>query len=115
MFENLELWRTVEAAGGRRAVPLDLYVLRRPPEAAHFWSQRVRQAFDELARPPVLLAELAILPVVAGLALTGRGRALLAGALAAVAVAEYGRRIARGTRYFPASASWLAPLWLMER
>ncbi len=115
MFENLELWRTVQAAGGRQAAPLDLYVLRRPPEASHFWSQRVRQAFDEFARPPVLLAELAVLPALFGLVLMRRGRVLLAGPFIAVAVAEYGRRLHGGTRYFPASASWLAPLWLLER
>src|SRR4051812_7594126 len=51
MFENLELVRTVLAAGGRESVPLDLFVARRPSTARHFWSQRVRQAYDELARP----------------------------------------------------------------
>src|SRR5690606_32390788 len=43
LFENLELVRTVQAAGGREAVALDLLVERRPPTAVHFLSQRVRQ------------------------------------------------------------------------
>lgn len=45
LFENLELVRTVRAAGGSEAVPLDLFVARRPPAAAHFVSQRTRQAY----------------------------------------------------------------------
>ena len=36
LFENLELVRTVLAAGGREAVPLDLYVRRRPARPAIF-------------------------------------------------------------------------------
>lgn len=115
LFENLELWRTVEAAGGQGIVPLGLYVRRRPPDASHFWSQRVRQAYDEFARPPVLLAELAILPTATAIVLTRHTRALLAAVLGVVAAAEYGRRIEGGTRYFPGSCSWLAPLWLFER
>jgi hypothetical protein len=51
LFENLELVRTVRAAGGTEAHPLDLYVRRLPPKTSHFWSQRVRQAYDEFARP----------------------------------------------------------------
>src|SRR3954453_18482869 len=44
LFENLELIRTVEAAGGRTLSPLDFYVPRRPPSTGKFLSQRVRQA-----------------------------------------------------------------------
>src|SRR4029079_2928969 len=51
IFENLELMRTIEAAGGRVATPLDLYVRRLPPTTAHFISQRVRQAYDDFALP----------------------------------------------------------------
>ena len=51
LFENLELIRTVKAGGGTVASPLDLYVRRIPPTTRHFWSQRRRQAYDELARP----------------------------------------------------------------
>jgi len=115
LFENLELWRTVEAGGGQGIVPLGLYVLRRPPDPSHFWSQRVRQAYDEFARPPLLLAELAILPAAIGIVLSRRTRALVPAVIAVVAVAEYGRRIEGGARYFPASSSWMAPLWLIER
>ncbi|MCK9486458.1 MAG: glycosyltransferase family 2 protein [Dehalococcoidia bacterium] len=115
LFENLELCRTVEAAGGRHLVAPDLYVRRKPPTARHFWSQRVRQAYDEFARPPVLLAELAVAPAVAAVLLARRPGSLLAGALGVVALAEVGRRRAGGARYFPPHASVMAPVWVLER
>ena len=65
LFENLELIRTVEAAGGRVLSPPDLYVRRLPPSTAHFWSQRVRQAYDEFARPWRLVAYLVLAPLAA--------------------------------------------------
>jgi hypothetical protein len=52
----------MRAVGWREAVPLDLFVVRRPPQTAHFASQRVRQAYDEWARPRRLATQLAILP-----------------------------------------------------
>ena len=115
MFENLELVRTVLAAGGREAVLLDTFVLRRPSTVRHFCSQRVRQAYDELARPTRLAAQAAVLPAVVALALTGHWLALLAGAAAVSGLAELGRQRAGGRRVFPATASLLAPAWLMER
>jgi hypothetical protein len=51
LFEDLELMRTVQAAGGLVARPLDLVVPRRPPATGRFWGQRVRQAYDDLAQP----------------------------------------------------------------
>lgn len=115
MFENLELVRTVRAAGGVEVVPLDLFVMRRPSTTRHFWSQRVRQAYDEIARLPRLLVQLAVLPAaIVGVASFG-WRALAFGALAIVIAAELGRRRAHGTRVFPFSASLLAPAWVAER
>ena len=114
MFENLELVRTIQAAGGREAVPLDLFVERRPPDVAHFLSQRVRQAYDEWARPRRLVAQLAILPVAALVARTNP-RWLLVGAGVAVAAAEVGRRKANGRRVFPATSALWAPAWIAER
>jgi hypothetical protein len=115
MFENLELVRTVVAAGGVEAAPLDLYVRRTPPSSAHFWSQRVRQAYDELARPGRLVCFLAVVPVSVGLVATGRRRAVVAAAAVSVAVAEAGRRRAGGTAVFPPDTSLFAPLWIGER
>ncbi|MEJ7811453.1 MAG: glycosyltransferase family 2 protein, partial [Gemmatimonadaceae bacterium] len=115
MFENLELVRTVVAAGGREAVLLDAFVARRPSTARHFWSQRVRQAYDELARPSRLAAQLAVLPATLLLGAALGWRALAAGAALVVGVAEVGRRRAGGARVFPASAALLAPAWLAER
>ena len=45
LFENLELVRTVKAAGGLEHSAAGIYVRRLPPSAHHFWSQRVRQAY----------------------------------------------------------------------
>jgi Glycosyl transferase family 21 len=115
LFENLELLRTVRAAGGRVLTPLDLYVRRLPPDTGHFLGQRVRQAYDELARPARLAAALAVVPAAAAMAARRRWRPLLAGAGLAVAAAEAGRRRAGGRAVFPASASLLAPVWLLER
>ena len=115
LFENLELMRTVHAAGGRVATPLDLYVARRPPSTAHFLSQRVRQAYDDFAIPARIAAFLALAPLAAGSLRQGRGRRLLAGALVSMAVAEVGRRRAGGATRFPPSSSLLAPAWVAER
>ena len=115
LFENLELLRTVRAAGGTVLTPLDLYVRRLPPDTGHFLGQRVRQAYDELARPARLAASLALLPGAAALAARRRWWPLAAAASLAVAAAETGRRRAGGRAVFPASSSLLAPVWLLER
>ena len=115
MFENLELVRTVLAAGGKEVVPLDLFVARRPSTSRHFWSQRVRQAYDELARPLRLAIQLAVMPLAIFGAATFGWPALAAGAVAIAGAAELGRRRAGGASVFPASASLLAPAWVAER
>lgn len=115
MFENLELVRTIVAAGGREAALVDVFVPRRPSTARHFWSQRVRQAYDEIARPERLALQLALLPLGVALAVTGRWRILAAGAVLAILIADVGRRRGGGRRVFPARTSLCAPLWLIER
>ncbi|MEV4455915.1 glycosyltransferase family 2 protein [Microbispora sp. NPDC049633] len=115
LFENLELIRTVRAYGGREVRPLDLYVRRLPPDARRFWSQRIRQAYDDLAQPARMTAFLAVLPCV-GVALWRRRPELIAaGAAAMVGLAEIGRRRAGGRRIFPATSSLFAPVWVLER
>lgn len=115
MFENLELVRTVRAAGGNEAVLYDAFVARRPSTTAHFLSQRVRQAYDEMARPARLVSQLATLPVLVLLAERWGWRALAAAAVIAIAIAEAGRWRAGARRVFPAVASLLAPAWVLER
>lgn len=115
LFENLELVRTVLAAGGTEAVPLDLFVRRLPPDARHFWSQRVRQAYDELARPLRLGVSLGVLPLLVGLLAGRRWRTLALGVAASIGLAECGRRRGGGRAVFPASSSLLAPAWIVER
>jgi hypothetical protein len=115
LFENLELIRTLRAHGGRTISPLDLYVARVPPSAAHFWGQRTRQAYDDFALPARMALWLAVVPLL--LLAAARRRPMLAAAPTALAIAaaERGRRRAGGTAVFPASSSLLAPVWVVER
>lgn len=115
LFENLELVRTMRAVGGKELVAFDLFVQRKPPSTHHFWSQRVRQAYDEFARPVHLVVSLALLPLTLVLALQRRWRALIVGLTGVICLAEIGRRRGRGRLVFPFAASLLAPAWLMER
>ena len=115
MFENLELVRTVVAAGGREVVLLDALVARRPSTARQFWSQRVRQAYDELARPGRLTTQLAVLPGGFLVRNVAGWPGLAAGAAIAIALAEVGRRRAGGTKVFPPTSSLFAPVWIAER
>ncbi|MGH2500233.1 MAG: glycosyltransferase [Candidatus Limnocylindria bacterium] len=115
LFENLELVRTVRAAGGRELIASDLYVRRLPSTVARFWSQRVRQAYDELARPARLALSLLILPVATLIAAADAGGVLVLVAAAAIALAETGRRREGGAAVFPATTALFAPLWLAER
>jgi hypothetical protein len=115
LFENLELIRTVRGHGGRELIATGLYVRRRPPTVGRFWSQRVRQAYDDLAQPARMALFLAILPGLS-VALARRNWVgpTLAG-LSIVALAEVGRRRAAGTAVYPASSALLAPIWVLER
>jgi hypothetical protein len=115
IFENLELLRTIRAAGGEVLSPLDLYVARRPPSTQHFLSQRVRQAYDDFAIPARMAAWLTVVPGLAAAALRRRWRAPALTAAGLVALAEIGRRRAGGRRFFGARASLFAPLWVTER
>jgi hypothetical protein len=115
LFENLELMRTVHAAGGTVATALDLYVARQPPSAAHFLSQRVRQAYDDFAVPLRMGAFLALLPLAANLPRRRRLRSIVLAGAVSVALAEAGRQRASGASRFPFTASLLAPAWIAER
>ncbi|MEP6697222.1 MAG: glycosyltransferase family 2 protein [Pseudonocardiales bacterium] len=115
MFENLELIRTVRAHGGRAGWDRSLLVARRPPTTRHFLGQRVRQAYDELARPAHLLPALLVLPALVLALGRRRWRAVAAAAATTAAVAETGRHRGGGAERFPAVASLLAPLWVLER
>ena len=113
LFENLELWRTMQAKGFRTTVAPDIVVRRVPPSPPDFWSQRVRQAYDDLAQPGRLVAELAILPALLTAARGRRGTVAFAAATT-VAVAEVGRRRIGGG-FVPPVVSLAAPVWLLER
>lgn len=115
LFENLELIRTVRARGGLVRDAPWLYVRRVPCTARRFWSQRVRQAYDDLAQPWRLAWSLPVLPVVGVCAARRAHRALAAGGLLVVLLAEAGRRRAGGRAVFPACTSLFAPVWVLER
>jgi hypothetical protein len=115
LFENLELIRTFEAAGATVASLLDLYVRRLPPSTQGFLSQRVRQAYDELALPARLVTWLAVWPLLVLATVRKRPGAIVTTAFSTIAIAEVGRRRAGGANVFPARASWFAPLWILER
>lgn len=115
LFENLELVRTIRRRGGRELVARGLFVARRPPTTRHFWHQRIRQAYDEFARPSRLIVALSFLPVLA-VAITRRKFGVVAMlAIVPVVVAAGGWARSSAYRYF----SWLsvaaAPLWILER
>ena len=114
IFENLQLMRTVRAAGGRVDTALDLYVRRLPPSTRQFLSQRVRQAYDDFAIPLRIGAFLSFGPV-AALAFRERIRVAAALAIGSMALAENGRRRGDGTSVYPASGSLMAPAWIAER
>jgi hypothetical protein len=111
LFENLELVRAVKAGGGRERVLFDVVVPRRPPSTGRFLEQRVRQAYDEWARPWRLAIQLAVLPAM----VRWPRRAPIAVATTAVALAEVGRRRAGGRAHWSPSASLWAVPWVAER
>jgi hypothetical protein len=115
LFENLELIRTVRAAGGTIVNAPDLYVRRIPPSARGFRSQRVRQAYDDFALPGRFAIELALGPAIVAALWRRHLRLLVVGAVGAVALAEWGRRRAGGRGVFAASTTCFAPAWVIER
>ncbi|MBO3102542.1 glycosyltransferase [Cellulomonas fengjieae] len=115
LFENLELLRTVRAGGGREIRADDLWVRRRPPTVRHFWSQRVRQAYDSLAQPARLCVEAAVLPTLVWALLRRRPGPVVALVAGVSAIAWRGRRRDRGSDVVPASSVGWAPVWLAER
>ena len=115
LFENLELIRTVQAFGGTVSTPMDLFVRRLPATDRHFWSQRLRQAYDDFSQPARMGVALSVLPA---LVLAPRGaRAWLGAAMAGltVALAEWGRRRGGTSRVVPARVALCAPVWVAER
>jgi hypothetical protein len=115
LFENLELVRTVAAAGGRVRRAPELYVPRHPPTTSHFLSQRVRQAYDSFAQPWRLAIELAAGPaLVTAVRRCGLG-AVVGATAGVVAVAELGRRRHGGRRHFRPTAALWTPAWTAER
>ncbi|MEQ1699427.1 MAG: glycosyltransferase family 2 protein [Ilumatobacteraceae bacterium] len=115
LFENLELIRTVAARGGTCVWRPDIYVRRLPPTVSHFWSQRVRHAYDEFARPQRMVLWLSLLPLAAVALANDRPEAIMVVFVAAMVAAEIGRRRHGGREWFAAGAVLATPIWLVER
>jgi hypothetical protein len=115
LFENFELVRTVVAGGGVERVARAVLVRRLPPTTQHFFNQRVRQAYDEIARPGRLIIQLALVPLFAWLlamhALTSVATLLVM----TILIAAYGRQRDGGPRVFRWTAPLWAPAWIAER
>lgn len=114
LFENLELIRTVRASGGVVRWRPDIYVPRVAPTSSTFWSQRIRQAYDDLAQPGKLFAMLAIVPACA-VVVRRCPRYLVIGLVGVIGAAEMGRRRHGGAQRFSVVASLGAPVWVLER
>jgi hypothetical protein len=114
LFENLELIRTVRAAGGKVRDAPSLFVRRRPPTFTRFLEQRPRQAYDDWAQPPRLAVFLAAGPAMIVLA-RFRPRGLAAVAATAVLAASVGRLRHGGRQVFDRLSPLLAPAWIVER
>jgi hypothetical protein len=114
LFENLELIRTVKAGTGKVLHRSDILVRRLPPSSKHFWSQRVRQAYDDYAQPARWFFFILLLPALLVLASYSLWLVLIP-AIAAILIAEVGRRKYGGTKVFSVICSFFAPVWLLER
>jgi hypothetical protein len=115
IFENLELIRSVQANEGAITSPLDLYVRRLPPTTSHFWGQRTRQAYDDLALPLRMACWLSVVPFLLTLLVRKRPAPGYLSAMALALLAQVGRLRGGGAEVFPPSIPLLAPLWVLER
>lgn len=115
LFENFEMVRTIRERGGIECVRRDIYVRRLPPTSSHYAGQRIRQAYDEFARPLRLCAFLAIAPLGITAALRFGLAAVGSAAALSILLATAGLLRENGYRYFPWVAALAAPLWVVER
>ena len=115
LFENLELLRTMKAAGAKIANRPDIFVQRIPPTIRDFRRQRVRQAYESLAQPLRFTAELSLLPTLSYLIFRRRWKALIELVATLIAAAEFGRRRHQGRPFFPPASALFVPAWLTER
>jgi len=105
----------VQAVGGRAVLRPDLFVRRIPPSTRHFWRQRLRQAYDEFARPARLVAALGVLPLLV-LATWQEWRVAIAAIMVlTICLAEAGRQRQGGAAVFPWWTTLFAPIWVVER
>lgn len=115
LFENLELIRSMRFGGARVTQPNDLFVRHLAPEREAFWSQRVRQAYDDFTLPVRMAMWLSLVPLGAMALNRRRYGSIAAAGLTVIVLAEMGRRRGGGREVYPATVPLFAPLWLVER
>ncbi len=115
LFENFQLVKTIRTRGGSERVARDVFVRRLPPTTSHFWSQRVRQAYDEFARPARMGIALSTLPALAAFCSIQAWALILAIAALAVSLAAIGWLRVGAHRHFSPLSIAAAPLWVLER
>jgi len=107
--------RTMRAAGRHVTNRPDIFVRRLPPTPRDFRRQRVRHAYESLAQPTRMAAELSLLPAFTWLVFTRKWKTIRITAVVIVGAAEAGRRWHGGRRVFPPTSALFAPAWLLER
>jgi hypothetical protein len=115
LFENFQLVKTLRAAGHSEQIAFDLFIRRLPCSTRHFWSQRIRQAYDEWGRPHRLIIQLSIVPLLLAGTRRWPARTMLLWLSGSISLAEMGRRRSGATSFFAFRCSLWAPVWILER
>ena len=113
LFENLELVRTVLAAGGRVVDAPEMYVRRLPPTTARFLNSAFARRTTTWRNPPGWRSSWCSGRRLDGGAASTWG--FLAAAVASVLVAQVGRLRHGGNRVFDRVSPFFAPFWMVER
>lgn len=119
LFDNEEIIRHFVRAGAQVHYALNLLVQKRAPSLRKWKEQRPRQAYEDFGLRSKTGFFLLLLPLTLIMRLCfGKraGRSFIVTMLAgSVLLAERGRRRGKALHFFPASISWFAPAWVLER
>ena len=119
LFDNEEIIRHFAQAGAKIEYAHDFFVLKRPPNFRKWLEQRPRQAYEDFGLRVKTGMFLSLLPAGALLSAMKGWRAggvyFLTVAIGSVLLALRGRQRGQAAKYFPLSACFFAPLWVLER
>jgi hypothetical protein len=119
LFDNEEIIRHFARAGATINYAANLFVQKRPPAFRKWIEQRPRQAYEDFGLRTKTALFLSLPLIAAWIRVTFGLRALLiflAGAsFASVMLAGAGRLRGSAAQFFPWSACFAAPLWIIER